>query len=1833
MKRAIKIGIFSLMGYFALGQLPGPTVPSPCQFTCNDHVYVSMPSNICFKSLDLEDVLENFRRETDQSVTCGNPLDIIITHPFGTNQSLLGYQVDQSHLGYTMRYRVFEPYSGNGCWGYLTVQDKAGPPVPCKNATVSCFQIAAIDQVTRETVDACSDKGSKVITHLKWQDYRCDSVNTIGRVIRTVLASDIWGNSNTCNDTLTIRKDQLQDVCCASLITLPCRMYCLNGEKLIKNYNISGPIKVGDLTNSANWDLVEFSQNPSSANYPTPEFLLKLQGKDDPLIKMGFPFRLKGTKVLFNNIVLPNRVTLLPDLAYSDDFACINPDSLVVPFIGDSLLDIRATIKGGDIGITYDQISELNSTIRYQFFEVANPNYCREIEGKTPMYPNLGGFCKLTVSYRDEILPICGAGFKIRRAWTIADWCTGRDTTCIQYIKIEDHDAPSPVFAGKTGATGPFSSAVPSLKDTVTYFRTVNPHDCYSTFNINPLNVWDCSKVDQTFNLTYIDPTDSAKVLVINDKLSAKGLTVKLPSGRHTAVMQFIDACWNTCNFPLLILIEDITPPNPVCNEITQATVDPATCWARVYAKDLDNGSKDNCCTNLHYAVARMDSLEVHRKAYLDHIKKVCGWDEYIKQKFSIDIVVEQLLSLYDFKEYIDLTECGADQIILRVYDNCNTAKYDPHITSLTAHQWYVAQIYGLYPINYTVQDPTFSGLRALESLLNFTDIGYLNFFRRNFIKQADCAFFITRKMAELIRVAIRQHFPASTSLSNDPTLDLLNELFDIIRESQNLQDYLSTGACLPEFNINYSFNQTQMNQFLSDRNHADDITEAEARSGYVPFVLAFCQSISNDCMINILVDDKTPPVCEDPQDVYWYCDNVGGKTPLFSVEYEYAQTTCLDLSYSTENFKDYSCQDQNNIPYYEIECAVEDNNLVDYVDPTGKVFGWYGCNIYGTVGHVDEHGDAIPECPISTQNEFVQLDETPIAGLNSWAPIYCHSWLCLDRFDAAGKVDAATAFFKPVLRSAGRGEAVEANQFIIWDNCWLDTTLVTKDERFVDKCGNGWLKRTWTAKDKCGSTVTCDQKIITSHRSDFEITFPGDKTVDCNNVVDLTPSLSGIPMVMDDECELVGINYEDEVFTVVQDACYKIVRTWKAIDWCRYDPNAHDRNPEVIVDDRLVADPANRYCVYRNLKDDGDGIVTYTQIIKVIDTKIPEVASCPNDTVCILNGYNGTGLEVDPLCKVPSYTSVDFAGTDNCTAAGLLSFRWELDLNNDGKDLIKSGPNQKRFTSNTLTVGTHKLIVIAEDNCGNEGTTSCLITVRDCKRPTPYCYNGVATVIMPSVGSVTVWASDLNAGSYDNCTKKDSLRYSFDAIGTASRTFTCTDIANGIAASNEVDIYVWDKAGNVDVCRTYLSIQDGSGNFCPDPPGVAAAAVIGTITTERAEPVEHVTLTSKSNSLSTSYNTDAKGTYAFEGLKINSDISIVPKREDNVLNGVSTLDLVLIQKHILGLERLTSPYKIIAADVDKNDAITVFDLVELRKLILTLYDQFPNNTSWRFVPKSYQFNSLDVPWGFVESMEFSKLSTTEINKDFVGIKIGDINGSVVPHSLSGQESRSPGHLLRFVAEDRLLKTGEEAVIEFTAENFNNISGYQFTLKVQDLEVKSILPGKLNLTESNFGRRRLNEGFITSSWNDATGSDQGITVAKNEVLFSIKVRAIKDLLLSDHLAINSKYTRAEAYDGHNILDIGLEVGYKSMNGYTLHQNTPNPFKTSTIISFELAKAEKISLKVTDVTGKIVRTFNAEGLKGYNQLTINRMDLVGSGVFYYTLETDNFTASKKLILIE
>jgi photosystem II stability/assembly factor-like uncharacterized protein len=135
---------------------------------------------------------------------------------------------------------------------------------------------------------------------------------------------------------------------------------------------------------------------------------------------------------------------------------------------------------------------------------------------------------------------------------------------------------------------------------------------------------------------------------------------------------------------------------------------------------------------------------------------------------------------------------------------------------------------------------------------------------------------------------------------------------------------------------------------------------------------------------------------------------------------------------------------------------------------------------------------------------------------------------------------------------------------------------------------------------------------------------------------------------------------------------------------------------------------------------------------------------------------------------------------------------------------------------------------------------------------------------------------------------------------------------------------------------------------------------------------------------------------FNFNDLNANQTYEIKPYRNDNPVRGVTSFDIALITRHLLGITPLSTPYKIIAADVNNDKEIDVEDILLMRRLILRQIDTFPNNTSWRFIPKNYVFIDNSTPFAspFPESLLYNGLNENIINADFYALKVGDVNES-----------------------------------------------------------------------------------------------------------------------------------------------------------------------------------------------------------------------------------------------
>lgn len=94
-----------------------------------------------------------------------------------------------------------------------------------------------------------------------------------------------------------------------------------------------------------------------------------------------------------------------------------------------------------------------------------------------------------------------------------------------------------------------------------------------------------------------------------------------------------------------------------------------------------------------------------------------------------------------------------------------------------------------------------------------------------------------------------------------------------------------------------------------------------------------------------------------------------------------------------------------------------------------------------------------------------------------------------------------------------------------------------------------------------------------------------------------------------------------------------------------------------------------------------------------------------------------------------------------------------------------------------------------------------------------------------------------------------------------------------------------------------------------------------------------------------------------------------------------------------------------------------------------------------------------------------------------------------------------------------------------------------------------------------------------------------------------------------------------------------DISGRVPNSYALFQNYPNPFNPNTTISFNLPRAEFVKLRVFDITGReIAVLLNQQMDLGAYKINWNAARF-SSGVYFYQLETANFTDTKKMVLLK
>lgn len=518
-------------------------------------------------------------------------------------------------------------------------------------------------------------------------------------------------------------------------------------------------------------------------------------------------------------------------------------------------------------------------------------------------------------------------------------------------------------------------------------------------------------------------------------------------------------------------------------------------------------------------------------------------------------------------------------------------------------------------------------------------------------------------------------------------------------------------------------------------------------------------------------------------------------------------------------------------------------------------------------------------------------------------------------------------------------------------------------------------------------------------------------------------------------------------------------------------------------------------------------------------------------------------------------------------------------------------------------------------------------------------CFGNTATCQQTITVGLPEWKPNLStpADVTLDCAGYENDNPGVDVTGEA--TYTPQDTCNLVGVEGPEDWRLPVVGTNdVKILRKWTFFNWCTGESCEieqkivltdcDASSQPTGSIFGTVTNILDFPVEDATI--NVNTIST--ETNQAGNFYMYNIPTGAQ-TVAPSMTDNPTNGVSTLDVILMRAHILGTQTIDNPFSQLSADVNNSNSITTFDIVQTRQLILGQIDAYPSSNSWKFVDENFEFVSDDA---FAEiapsSVTVDLEEGAEVTANFIGVKVGDVSGNAV----STTQLQPRGTVVLGV-NDRDVSFGELVTVDFTANDFANLVGYQFTLEFNKnaLDFVNVEAGALpQLSTENFGLDLVENGIITTSWDNISATD----LENDAVLFSVTFNANSSASLSELLTVTSGYTSAEAYDADlNLYNVSIEFrnGDNTVNTadqFALFQNRPNPFASSTIVSFNLPEAGDATLTVYDVAGKVLKVIDATYAKGYNEVSISAGELANSGILYYELTSAGHKATKKMIML-
>lgn len=324
----------------------------------------------------------------------------------------------------------------------------------------------------------------------------------------------------------------------------------------------------------------------------------------------------------------------------------------------------------------------------------------------------------------------------------------------------------------------------------------------------------------------------------------------------------------------------------------------------------------------------------------------------------------------------------------------------------------------------------------------------------------------------------------------------------------------------------------------------------------------------------------------------------------------------------------------------------------------------------------------------------------------------------------------------------------------------------------------------------------------------------------------------------------------------------------------------------------------------------------------------------------------------------------------------------------------------------------------------------------------------------------------------------------------------------------------------------------------------------------------------------------------------------------ENYLDGVSTLDLVLIQRHILGLSNLDSDLKIYAADVSNSGTVSAIDLVILRRLILGVWNTLPNHSSVVGIVNTNTINPYPFPYA-----------------EYTLVKIGDVNGSATI-GLQSEDQSENRSIVTLGVEDIQLNKNQTYTIPVTARDLPNLVGLQSTIEWDSkrLDIVNITKGVLDIQAEDVNKAYQEKGLMSFLWMSAEAN----IIEEDDVLFYLHLNARDHVILSDVLSLGSTITKNVSIT-EDLQSVTPTIVFNKSNINNQVLAYPNP--ASNQINFQTIDNETVQVSLMNTQGMVVMK---NQIKGSGKLDVHD---VPNGVYIYEITNLNGDAVINKIVIQ